>query len=342
MSTKDDKVMRSFDTGATRDTADGKLDMEGFTHPMVEKQFAKYMNMNRLQSDGNLRASDNWQKGIPIDAYMKSLRRHHDDVWLEHRGFDTEAGLVAALCGIIFNAKGYLLEHLKRMDWELKDFDGDEPTPEMKERQAKLNEEPFPEAGQKLLEYTGDQTEIDCTTQPCRECNEAGICEVAPIEFIDTEIPSNVLRLENLQGDESINDAMKVHDDAVMEPVIKKLRAWCEEINEVLETVPELPTCFRCDNECIDCRDEPECTTHPCNECDFTDECGDLHEEDSRLDEDDKDRMDVEEGGLGAEACCGCMSLDKTWNMWPCCECRVNPFIDDTFKHNYFTELIGR
>ena len=87
MTTKDDKVMRSFDTGATRDTTEGKLDMEGFTHPMVEKQFAKYMNMNRLQSDGQLRDSDNWQKGIPQDAYMKSLRRHHDDAWLQQLGW---------------------------------------------------------------------------------------------------------------------------------------------------------------------------------------------------------------------------------------------------------------
>jgi hypothetical protein len=137
--TKDDKVMRSFSTGATRDTAEGKLDMEGFTHPLVMKQFAKYMNMNRLQSDGQLRDSDNWQKGIPTTAYMKSLKRHCDEVWENHRGFKTEAGMIAALCGIMFNSMGYLLEYLKERDWKLQDFDGDEPTPEMKERQRRVS-----------------------------------------------------------------------------------------------------------------------------------------------------------------------------------------------------------
>jgi len=134
MGTKDNGVVREFDTGATRDTAEGKLDPEGFTHPMVMKQFYKYMNMNRLQSDGSLRDSDNWQKGIPVDAYMKSLKRHSDDVWLEHRGFKTKAGIIAALCGIMFNSMGYLLEELKTRDFALEDFDGKEPTPEMADR----------------------------------------------------------------------------------------------------------------------------------------------------------------------------------------------------------------
>jgi hypothetical protein len=131
---QDDGVMRSFDTGATRDTAEGKLDPEGFLHPMVMKQFYKYMNMNRLQSDGKLRDSDNWQKGIPREAYMKSLKRHCDDVWAEHRGFETDIGMIAALCGIMFNAMGYLHEELKGRGWELQDLDGVEPTPEMQER----------------------------------------------------------------------------------------------------------------------------------------------------------------------------------------------------------------
>ena len=137
---KDDGTMQAFGTGATRDTGTGKLDPEGFTSPKVMLQFYKYMNMNRLQSDGKLRASDNWQNGIPQSAYMKSLKRHCDDLWLEHRGVATASGIIAACCGIMFNAMGYLFEHLKRH--EIQDFDGKEPTPEMYKRQAqvKLNE----------------------------------------------------------------------------------------------------------------------------------------------------------------------------------------------------------
>ena len=135
MGTKDDGILRAFDTGATRDTAEGKLDPEGFTHPMVMEQFYKYMSMNRLQSDGKLRDSDNWQKGIPKTAYMKSLKRHSDEVWKEHRGFPTRSGIIAALCGIMFNSMGMLHEVLRDDGWNLQDFDGDEPTPELEERQ---------------------------------------------------------------------------------------------------------------------------------------------------------------------------------------------------------------
>jgi len=136
---KDDGTVREFDTGATRDTTQGKLEMNGFTHPMVMKQFAKYMNMNRFQSDGTLRASDNWQKGIPKEVYIPSLRRHHDDVWQEYCGFPTESGIIAALCGVMFNSMGLLLEVLKDRGMKLQDFDGDEPTPEMAKRIQDFN-----------------------------------------------------------------------------------------------------------------------------------------------------------------------------------------------------------
>jgi hypothetical protein len=131
---KDDGTMQTFASGATRDTGTNKVDPEGFTHPMVMLQFYKYMKMNRVQSDGELRDSDNWQRGIDIVAYMKSLKRHVDDVWIEHRGFNSDSGMIAALCGVMFNSMGYLLEVLKEKGWDLQDFDGKEPTPEMAKR----------------------------------------------------------------------------------------------------------------------------------------------------------------------------------------------------------------
>ena len=135
--TKDDGTLRGFDTGATRDTAEGKLDYEGFLSPRVMLQFAKYMNMNRLQSDGKLRSSDNWQKGIPMDVYMKSGHRHFFEWWYEHRlEKPDKRHQIASLCGLLFNTMGYLHEMLKGMP--VVDFDGDEPTPEMAERQEKI------------------------------------------------------------------------------------------------------------------------------------------------------------------------------------------------------------
>lgn len=112
--------MRTFETGATRDTDAGKLDYEGFLSPRVLKRFAEYMNKNRVQSDGTLRDSDNWQKGIPLEAYMKSLWRHFFEVWELYRvrvangvlDDDQIDALDEALCAVMFNTQGFLHEWL--------------------------------------------------------------------------------------------------------------------------------------------------------------------------------------------------------------------------------------
>lgn len=108
--------MRKFETGATRDSEEGKIDPEGFLSPLVIRRFSQYMHNNRVQADGSLRSSDNWQKGIPLEAYMKSGWRHFLDWWSMHRDegrtlYDPE--LEDALCAVIFNAQGYLHELLK-------------------------------------------------------------------------------------------------------------------------------------------------------------------------------------------------------------------------------------
>jgi hypothetical protein len=103
--------MRYFETGATRDTDEGKLDFEGFLSPRVLYRFAEYMHHHRRQADGVLRASDNWQKGIPREAYMKSLTRHFMELWLCWReGVDETINDI--LCAILFNTQGLLHERL--------------------------------------------------------------------------------------------------------------------------------------------------------------------------------------------------------------------------------------
>jgi hypothetical protein len=104
--------MRTFGTGATRDIEAGKLDYEGFLSPLVLRRYAKYMQAHQVQSDGKVRTGDNWQKGMPIDVYMKSMLRHVMDVWLRHDGHEPESGaeLGEALCAVVFNAMGYLYE----------------------------------------------------------------------------------------------------------------------------------------------------------------------------------------------------------------------------------------
>ena len=111
--------VRKFETGATRDTDENKLDYEAFFSPLVLERRAAFMHRNRFQSDGEVRDGDNWQKGIPLDQYAKSEWRHHHQFWKLHRGYPTvdEKGnaveLEDAICALMFNLEGYLHEILK-------------------------------------------------------------------------------------------------------------------------------------------------------------------------------------------------------------------------------------
>jgi hypothetical protein len=105
--------MRTFTSGATRNLDDNKLDYEGFLSPLVLERYAQYMHKHRKQADGSMRPSDNWQKGIPIKEYMKSLWRHVMDVWRHVRGLPGEDSFEDSLCAVIFNASGMLHERMK-------------------------------------------------------------------------------------------------------------------------------------------------------------------------------------------------------------------------------------
>jgi hypothetical protein len=218
MTTKDDGIQRSFETGATRDTGEGKLDFEGFLSPFVLRQYAKYMNMNRLQSDGNLRDSDNWQKGIPMEVYMKSLYRHFFETWYTYRmdralrddrlhmPREQQVEYIGALCGMMFNAMGYLHEWLK-LNPEVR-FDEDEPTNEMGARQAKVNEakrqaikqeakEEYTKAFEEYCNNWGDRLEIvkdineTPADQPC-ECSP-GDCDCTIGRIYPFAMPEDVV-----------------------------------------------------------------------------------------------------------------------------------------------------
>jgi hypothetical protein len=119
--TIDDGIKRTFPTGATRDTSEDKYDPEGFFSVLVIDRYCEYMHKNRVQSDGSLRDSDNWQKGMGFPVFMKSVWRHFLDMWKIHRGyraFRREKGKIVeidmedALCGLLFNVMGYLHETL--------------------------------------------------------------------------------------------------------------------------------------------------------------------------------------------------------------------------------------
>jgi hypothetical protein len=102
--------VRKFDTGATRDTDEGKPDYEGYLSPLVIEAYGEYMLKHQEQSDHTQRSSDNWQKGIPKEQYMKSGWRHFKDWWKSHRKGTPDR---EAMLALMFNVMGYLHEELK-------------------------------------------------------------------------------------------------------------------------------------------------------------------------------------------------------------------------------------
>ena len=79
--------MRKFNKGATRDTEQGKYEYYGFTHPLLDYCFARYMHKNRTMGDGSLRDSNNWWGGFGKDVVIQSMTRHVEDLKLLHTGY---------------------------------------------------------------------------------------------------------------------------------------------------------------------------------------------------------------------------------------------------------------
>lgn len=138
---EDDGTLRTFSSGATRDTAEGKYDPEGFLSPLVIDRFCEYMHKNRIQADGTLRDSDNWQSGMGFPVFMKSTWRHFLDMWKLHRGIRVireekgetiEVDMEDALCGLMFNVMGYLHETLQAKSWGTSALEGDQSLFDMK------------------------------------------------------------------------------------------------------------------------------------------------------------------------------------------------------------------
>lgn len=115
--------IRQFESGATRDADETKMDFEGFYSPLVIESYGRYMHSHRKQADGKLRDSDNWQKGFGENhraVCMKSLWRHFLDLWKIHRGHKVidpkdghEVTLEEACNAILFNVQAILHKELE-------------------------------------------------------------------------------------------------------------------------------------------------------------------------------------------------------------------------------------
>ena len=109
--------VRTFATGATRSADATRDDPEGYLSPLVIDRFNEYMTRHRVQPNKQVRDSDNWQKGMPLETYMKGAWRHLLHWWTRHRGWQVRDPKAAAnieedLCALLFNVQGYLHEIL--------------------------------------------------------------------------------------------------------------------------------------------------------------------------------------------------------------------------------------
>lgn len=105
-----DKVTRVFVSGAERDLADDKIDIEGHLDFDAIMGYCEYMHKHRFLEDGRVRPPDNWKLGIPIDQYVKSLSRHYMDVVLWHQHKKNREPILDALYGVMFNTIGMIRE----------------------------------------------------------------------------------------------------------------------------------------------------------------------------------------------------------------------------------------
>lgn len=78
---------RTFDTGATRDIDDWKLEYSRYIHPLADYSFAEYMKSKQIIW-WEYRRWDNWQKWIPPESLFDSLIRHIEIVKLLYKGYN--------------------------------------------------------------------------------------------------------------------------------------------------------------------------------------------------------------------------------------------------------------
>jgi len=79
-------MVREFETGASRDTSQGKLQTCKYSHPLCDYSFNTYM-LSKQFINWEWREWDNRQKWIPPESLFESLCRHVEELKLLTYGY---------------------------------------------------------------------------------------------------------------------------------------------------------------------------------------------------------------------------------------------------------------
>jgi hypothetical protein len=111
-------AMRTFASGATRSLDLDKPDFEGYLSPLAVEGYGRYMLKHQQTAIGG-RTSDNWQKGIPMHEFIKSMFRHFLAIWKLYRAINSGrecwgslscAAMRENVYGLFFNVQGFAHE----------------------------------------------------------------------------------------------------------------------------------------------------------------------------------------------------------------------------------------
>lgn len=102
--TKNKKITQ-FDTGAIRDSQDGKVNLIETISFTAHHRYAVYMTGKRAKYGGG-----NFKKGIPIESYEQSLLRHVDKYFRNKYENGNDEPFEDHLAAIRFNVDGIMHE----------------------------------------------------------------------------------------------------------------------------------------------------------------------------------------------------------------------------------------
>lgn len=90
---------RHFESGAQRDTGDGKLQMSLLPHDELQRVLKRY------KDGADKYGANNWKEGMPLSVYYDSAQRHMQAWWSGDTSEDHAAAVIWNMMGAMWTEK---------------------------------------------------------------------------------------------------------------------------------------------------------------------------------------------------------------------------------------------